>query len=155
MKEMLRRMPLPNDWTVGDGLNTAGIRFVRRNVGLDEANGNGINVDRDNYNVRLDHNFNSKHKLSIVGSKEHTWGMAGQAGQRQWPDAFDGLAVKRPDIYTVSLVSTLSSTLVNEFRAGRTRTFNWQWGSADRNDAVGAEARALLPVVNGIPFQVN
>src|SRR5262245_8832137 len=106
-------------------------------------------------NVRLDHNFNSKHKLSIVGSKEHTWGMAGQAGQRQWPDAFDGLAVKRPDIYTVSLVSTLSSTLVNEFRAGRTRTFNWQWGSADRNDAVGAEARALLLVVNGIPFLVN
>ncbi len=155
MRETLARMPLPNDYTVGDGLNVAGIRFVRRNVGLDEANGNGINVDRDQYNIRLDHNFNSKHKLSVVGTKEHTWGNAAQAGQRPWPTAYDGLAVKRPDIYTLSFVSTLSPSVVNEFRAGRTRTFNWQWGSADRGDAVGAEARSFLPVSNGVFFQAN
>jgi len=155
MRETLARMPSPNNFTVGDGLNTAGIQFVRRIPGLDLANGNGVNVDRDQYNIRLDHNFNSKHKLSFIGTKEHTWGLADQAGRRSWPTAFDGLAVKRPDVYSVSLVSTLSNTLVNELRAGQRRTLNWQWGSADRGDAVGAEARSFLPVANGIPFNAN
>src|SRR5206468_1617565 len=39
---LLSRMPLPNDFTVGDGLNTAGIRFVRRLSGLDLNIGNGF-----------------------------------------------------------------------------------------------------------------
>src|SRR6185503_505186 len=34
-KVVLGRMPQPNDWTVGDGLNTAGIRFTRRIYGYD------------------------------------------------------------------------------------------------------------------------
>ena len=39
---LLARMPLPNDYTVGDGLNTAGIRFTRRIYGLDtHRRGNG------------------------------------------------------------------------------------------------------------------
>jgi hypothetical protein len=150
MQETLKRMPSPNDFTVGDGLNTAGIRFLRVNRGYDEANGNGTNVDRDQYNVRIDHNFNAKNKLSLVGTKEHTWGNAAQAGQRQWPTAYDGLAVKRPDVYTISFVSTLTNSIVNEFRAGRSRTLNWQWGPGDRGDSVGAEARSFLPVINGV-----
>ena len=55
MQETLRRMPLPNEFTGGDGLNTAGIRFTRRVEGLDLANGNGTDVNRDQYNVRIDH----------------------------------------------------------------------------------------------------
>ena len=155
MQETMARMPLPNEFTTGDGLNTAGIRFVEKIKGFDLQNGNGSNVDRDQYNLRLDHNFNANHKLSIVGTREHDWGNSIPAGIRAWPSGYDGLAVRRPDLYTLSLVSAVSSKLVNEFRAGRKRSITLQWGSADRSDAIGMEARKYLPVVNGIPFQAN
>ena len=155
MQETMARMPLPNEFTTGDGLNTAGIRFVEKIKGFDLQNGNGSNVDRDQYNLRLDHNFNANHKLSMVGTREHDWGNSIPAGIRAWPSGYDGLAVRRPDLYTLSLVSAVSSKLVNEFRAGRKRSITLQWGSADRSDAIGMEARKYLPVVNGIPFQAN
>src|SRR5262245_35615696 len=77
MQETLRRMPLPNEFTGGDGLNTATIRFTRRVEGLDLANGNGTDVNRDQYNARIDHVFDAKHKLSVIGTKEKTWSAAG------------------------------------------------------------------------------
>ena len=80
-------------------MNTAVIRFTRRVEGLDLANGNGTDVNRDQYTLRIDHQFNSKHKLSVIGTREKTWSGSGQAGQRAWPTGFDGLAVKRPDVY--------------------------------------------------------
>ena len=55
MQETLKRMPLPNEFTGGDGLNTAVIRFTRRVEGLDLANGNGTDVNRDQYTLRIDH----------------------------------------------------------------------------------------------------
>jgi hypothetical protein len=66
MQETLRRMPLPNEFTGGDGLNQATIRFTRRVQGFDFTNGNGPDVDRDQYNARIDHNFNSNNKLSVI-----------------------------------------------------------------------------------------
>ena len=105
MQETLKRMPIPNEFTGGDGLNTAIIRFTRRVEGLDLANGNGTDVNRDQYTLRIDHQFNSKHKLSVVGTREKTWSGSGQAGQRAWPTGFDGLAVKRPDVYIISFTS--------------------------------------------------
>jgi hypothetical protein len=82
MQETLRRMPLPNEFTGGDGLNTAVIRFTRRVEGLDLANGNGTDVNRDQYTLRVDHRFNSSHRLSVIGTKEKTWSAARQAVQR-------------------------------------------------------------------------
>jgi hypothetical protein len=160
IQEELRRMPSPNQFTSNgqlnpDGLNTALIRFTRRQEGLDQTNGNGDEVDRDQYNLRIDHNFNSKHKLSAIATKEKTWGTATQAGLRAWPDAYDGLAVKRPYVYSIQLTSTLSNTLLNQLRLSKRASNNWQWGSANRGDAIGAEARKLHPVSNGIPFEVT
>jgi hypothetical protein len=155
MLETLKRMPLPNEFTGGDGLNTALIRFTRRVEALDLPNGNGTDVNRDQYNLRIDHNFNAKHKLSLIGTHEKTWSHATQAGQRAWPLAFDGATVKRPYVYTLQLTSALSSTVLNEFRGGKKASNNWQWGSADRGDAIGDEARKLVAMANGIPFQVN
>ena len=160
IQEELRRMPSPNQFTsngnqVPDGLNTALIRFTRRQEGLDLTNGNGDEVDRDQYNLRIDHNFNSKHKVSLIGTKEKTWGTATQAGLRSWPDAFDGLAVKRPYVYSIQLTSTLTSNILNQLRLSKRASNNWQWGSADRGDEIGAEARKLHPSSNGIPYQVQ
>jgi hypothetical protein len=156
MQETLRRMPSPNDFvTGGDGLNTATIRFARRVDGLDLANGNGTDVNRDQFNTRLDFNFNAKNKLSIIATKERTWGGAAQAGQRQWPNAFDGNALKHPSLYSANFVSTLSSNLLNEFRLGRKQTINVQNAPGNRSDSVGQEALKYEPVANGLIFQAQ
>jgi Carboxypeptidase regulatory-like domain len=155
MQETLKRMPIPNEFTGGDGLNTAVIRFTRRVEGLDLANGNGTDVNRDQYTLRVDHQFNSTHKLSVVGTREKTWSGSGQAGQRAWPSGFDGLAVKRPDVYTISFTSILSPTLLNEFRAGRRRSIDLQYAAGNRPDEVGLEALPFVPTSNGAPFRVT
>jgi hypothetical protein len=160
LQEELKRMPSPNQFiSIGtltpDGLNTGLISFVRRQDGLDLTNGNGDEVNRDQYNLRIDHNFNSKHKLSFIGTNEHTWGTATQAGLRAWPLGYDGLAVKRPVLYSLQMTSTLSNSMLNQFRISKSGTNNWQWGSADRGDEIGAEARALHARANGIPYQVT
>src|SRR5207247_11326563 len=109
-----------------DGLNLAGIRFVRPIEGLDLTNGNGYDVDRDQYNLRLDHNFSSRHKISLVGTHEKTWGYADQAGRRTWPQAFDGLDIKRPSRYYFTFLSTLSSYMLNEVICVRLLRINYQ-----------------------------
>src|SRR5947209_9112875 len=111
-------MPLPNDYTIGDGLNTAGIRFQRRINGLDSNVGNGDGVNRNQFNTRIDHNFNANHKLSVVYTWERGSGMTTQAGIMQWPNGYNGANSRKPRLFTVSLVSTLSSSLVNELRVG-------------------------------------
>jgi len=150
-QETLRRLPSPNQFSAGDGLNTAQIQFVRRQDGLDLTNGNGDEVNRDQYNARIDHNFNSRHRLSVIATNEHTWGTATQAGLRAWPLGFDGEAVKRPVVYSIQLSSTLSSSMLNQLRLGKSGSNNWQWGSGDRGDATGAQVRSLLYKASGIP----
>jgi hypothetical protein len=161
IQQSLALMPLPNNFstspltgTPADGLNTAAIQFARRVEGFDLTNGNGTDVDRSQYNMRIDHNFNSKNKLSIIGTKEHTWGNSAQAGQRQWPEAYDGLAVKRPDVYIITFTSTLSNSLLNELRLGRRRSIDLQYPPANRPDAVGKEALKAVTYANGIPLRV-
>jgi hypothetical protein len=155
LQEQLKRMPSPNEFTGGDGLNTALIRFTRRQEGLDLTNGNGDEVNRDSYNLKIDHNFNSDHKVTLIATKEKTWGSATQAGLRNWPESYDGLAVKRPYLYSLQLTSTLSSSLLNQLRIAKRASNNWQWGSADRGDEIGAEARKLHGSANGVPYQVT
>src|SRR5438045_2847876 len=81
IKTLLGRMPSPNDFTTCgpsgifttgpgncDGLNVAGYRWLRRLEGTDTPNGDGNDVDRNQYNARIDHNFNSSHKASFSGT---------------------------------------------------------------------------------------
>jgi hypothetical protein len=158
---LLSRMPLPNDYTLGDGLNTAGIRFTQRINGQELANSNGEDTNRDQFNMRLDHNFNSKHKLSFVYTWERDLDMTVQAGITNWPVGYNGANDRWPHLYTVSLVSILSSSLVNELRVGQrtTQTSSWApWYVGRPGDSEGAPgpqgqaALKLLPVSNGIPF---
>jgi hypothetical protein len=149
---LLTAMPLPNDYTIGDGLNTAGIRWLRPNHGVDVANGDGQDTDRNQYNIRLDHNFNARHKASFSGTWESDSAETSQAGLSPWPGGFNGNIQRSPRIYTGSLVSTLSSTIVNEFRVGFRQSSNYSWSSIWRPDAIGNSARAALPVHGNTAF---
>jgi hypothetical protein len=157
---LLSRMPMPNDYTVGDGLNTAGIRFTRRLNGLDLNIGNGFDVNRDQFNLRIDHNFNSNHKLSFVYTYEHDWAQTLASGIMNWPGGYNGAADRWPRLYTGSLVSSLSANVVNELRIGYKRSSlsgsaPWYVGRKGEGEPgeQGKEVFALLPVRNGIPFQ--
>src|SRR5438876_1303832 len=152
IKRLLGRMPSPNDYTVGDGLNTAGIRWLRRIEGQDTPNGDGNDTDRNQYNTRIDHNFNSNHKASFSGTWERDWAQTAQAGISNWPGGYNGSIRRAPRVLTGSLVSTLSPTIVNEFRLGTRKAWNYSWSSIWRPDSVGEAARAALPTHNGVPF---
>ena len=165
MRRLIDRMPLPNDFTTCgpsgifttgpgncDGLNVAGFRWLRRIEGQDTPNGDGNDTDRNQYNVRIDHNFNSNHKASFSGTWERDWAQTAQAGITNWPDGFNGQIRRAPRVITGSLVSTLSPTIVNEFRLGTRKAWNYSWSSIWRPDSVGDAARAALPTHGGVPF---
>jgi hypothetical protein len=173
IKTLIGRMPLPNDFTscgtsltfTGgpgsqpgsgpgncDGLNVAGFRWLRRIEGQDTPNGDGNDTDRNQYNVRIDHNFNSYHKASFSGTWERDWAQTAQAGITNWPGGYNGLIRRAPRVITGSVVSTLSPTIVNEFRFGTRKAWNYSWSSIWRPDSVGEAARAALPTHEGVPF---
>ena len=145
----ISRMPLPNDFTVGDGLNTAGIRWTRRRRELDDVTGSAPNINRDQGTIRLDHNFNANNKVFFTGTRE--WDIS-DTQIAPWPGGYGGVIKRRPMVFTASAVSTLSPTIVNEFRFGyRKQTLISQSGF-ERPDGTGPEAFKTLPVQNGITF---
>jgi hypothetical protein len=152
---LINRMPSPNDYTVGDGLNTAGIRWLRRSEGQDTANGDGNDTNRNQYNVRIDHNFSTRNKATFSGTWERDSAETSQAGLTSWPGGYDGLVSRAPRVITGSFVSTISPTIVNEFRLGTRKAWNYSWSSIWRPDAVGAAARAILPTHAGKAFYPN
>src|SRR6267142_269670 len=150
MQKLISVMPQPNNFEVGDGLNTAGYRWVRRASGDEVPQGSSNDVNRDQLNLRLDHNFNSRNKLSLVGSREHVWA---DVYQPTWPNGWGGFADRWPRNYTGSLVSTLSPSVVTEFR------FGYRKGSvlrmaAQHNPETGTDAYNWLPQANGFRFYV-
>src|SRR5262249_43772683 len=123
---------------------------------------NNEDVNRNQYNFRIDHNINARNKLSVIGTKEKDWATVYPPN---WPGGFNGLIQRNPDVYTVSFVSTLSPNLVNEARGGRRRSSQYYWTAMTLNDTTagasfrgggptseGKEAFALIPTNNGIPY---
>lgn len=149
MQRLIGVMPLPNNFEVGDGLNTAGHRWVNRASGTEDPQGRSREVNRDQANLRLDHNFNSSHKLSLVGSRDHVWA---DVYEPTWPNGFKGKSDRYPRTYTAGLVSTLSPVVVSEFRFGYRKDHNLRRGSQNHPET-GAAAVKWLPSSNGFPFQ--
>jgi hypothetical protein len=156
----LTRLPLPNDWTVGDGLNTAGFRWRQPHAGLDGATGQSQNTNRNALTLRFDYQLSEKNKLTFTMSREKDWGVTGQTGLPDVPAGEFGDVKRVPDFYTASWTSTVSATILNEFRFGLKRD-TWQgtspldkgccWNGNGQNDLVGsAQAmRNSFPSVGG------
>jgi len=158
--QFLPRMPLPNDWTIGDGLNTAGFRWRQPNEGLDGATGQSQNANRNHLTTRIDYQLNPNHKLTYTMSREKNWGVTGQTGLPDYPAGAFGDVKRVPDFYTASWTATLSSTILNEFRFGLKRD-TWQgtspldkgccWNGAGENDRVESAQQMVdtFPKVGG------
>ena len=163
--QLIAKMPLPNDYTVGDGLNLAGFRWLRPIKGSEDATGVTNNSNRNQYNTRIDYQINARHKLFGTMSREKDTGLTGQAGIASYPNGFNGTVERRPDIYTIGFTSTLSASLLNDFRYGLRRTSFYGWGpihlgccsgssDTDVND-VGKNAVATFPTNNGYLLNIN
>ncbi len=164
--QYLKRMPLPNDWTVGDGLNTAGIRWQRRITGEDGATGDTQTTNRNQYNMRFDYQLNTNNKVSFTLTKENNWGVTGQTGLPDWPGGYFGEIRRDPTFSTASWVSTVSPSVVNEFRWGR-KVDSWKGmqptdlnccdgGNFDTSKltSLAKEAFAAFPQIDGQRFAI-
>lgn len=108
--------PLPNNYDIGDGLNTAGFRWLRRSRGIDNLFGSGEATGvRKQFNVKIDHHFTNNHKANVNWSYER---VVSDDVFQAFPDTFSNENFRRPIVVTGGLVSTLSPAVVNEFRFG-------------------------------------
>jgi hypothetical protein len=148
----IKMTPKVNNYEVGDGLNTAGSRWNQTIRGADNLYGVGEDTQRKQINVRIDHNFNQKHRVNGSWSYERDWADDTFAN---WPEnSYGGKVVRRPQVFTVNLISTFTPTLLNEARVGMMRTgsniLSPLW-----NPDVKDKMIALLPKVNGQPMIIG
>lgn len=159
VRKLLDKMPLPNNYEVGDGLNTAGFRWVRPERGGTEGifgfNNGGIssptNLSRRQINTKIDHAFNSNNKLAVSYSYERN---SGNANYESWPGGFRGSVFRHPQTLSATFTSTLSPALVNEARFGMRRIGGNTYNGLNDPDK-GSEAQAFFPNFNGYPVEIG
>jgi hypothetical protein len=136
VQKLLTAMPLPNDFRSGDGLNTAGYTWRRRETS-----------DFDQYNLKIDHLlYNGRHRLSFSFTRQDFESLNGFMAQ-SFPISPGGSISQPGTFYSMSVTSTLSPSIVNEFHAGAQRgrvRFNAPW------ELPGG--RELMPSINGYQY---
>jgi len=157
---MGKYMPLPNNYTVGDGLNTAGFAWQQTLNGLDGATGQSPSTNRNNYTVRLDYNINDRHKVNFIMTREHDWGATTQTGIPDYPAGVYGQEVRDPQFYSAGWTWTITPTLLNEFHFGH-KLDTWEGtspldngccinGASETSITAASQAvRASYPQANG------
>jgi hypothetical protein len=153
IKKVMDVMPMPNNYEVGDGLNTAGYRWLRSVPGGTESIF-GITADgigRKQLNTKIDHNFNGRHKIAGTYTYERN---GGPANLMTWPDTFQGSVFRRPQHMSSTLTSTLSPSIVNEARFGFRRIGGNTFHIFNDPD-YGEAATAFYPNYNSIPTYIS
>ncbi len=135
---MMKFIPSPNNFRVGDGLNTAGYTWSRRATN-----------DRDQLNFKIDHTFSSKHNGSFSLTHEVEDNANGNNAQ-PFPTSPGGRFANDDYFYTLSFTSTLTPRLVNEFRAGSQRARIKAVGPWDSDAGL-----KQLPTAGGLPYVVD
>src|SRR6185369_16098359 len=88
IQRFINDMPLPNDFRQGDGLNMAVHRWTRPGDSLVGGQlGTEDDTNRNQWNIKLDHNFNSRNKFAINYTRENLWNMTRMS---DWPGGWDG-----------------------------------------------------------------
>jgi hypothetical protein len=119
--------------------------------GADNMYGIGEDNQRKQINVKIDHIFNSRHRVNGSWSLEQTWA---DNNFKVWPGGWGGRTERQPQVITVNFISTLSPTILNEARFGLMRTGNNGYYPLE-NPETGQDLLAHLPEVNGLPLVVS
>lgn len=133
----LALLPSPNNWTVGDGLNTAG--YVWRRSSPD---------DIYSWTIRGDHNFNDRERFTISYSHDTEKNPNGFDAQ-PLPTSPAGEYTQTGTVGSSDLFSTLRPNLLNDAYLGISRAgpqFHAPWTVA------GATQASVLPTVSGVPY---
>lgn len=131
---MMDLMPLPNNFRLGDGLNTAGYTWSR-----------GASMDFNQFSIRLDHVLSAAHRLGFTYTRQDSIQQNNFLPQN-FPTTPGGDAERNSSLYTLAITSTLRPNLLNEFRAGALRY-------QERNYAPWEKAgTALQPRAGNEPF---
>ncbi|HEX4947146.1 MAG TPA: carboxypeptidase regulatory-like domain-containing protein [Blastocatellia bacterium] len=147
VRRQLDASPLPNDFRLGDGLNTAGYTWLRPRA-----------RDANQWTLRFDHQFNDQHNLTLEylherGNKQNDF------MPQPLPNTPGGAYVDDSNFYALSLVSTFSSRLVNEARAGASRTrarFFAPWETPSGRDFLPmANNQIFVPVFTSIKPSID
>jgi hypothetical protein len=158
--QFLKATPLPNDFTIGDGLNTAGYRWYRTLDGSDGATGQSPNPNRFHLTTRGDYQINDNHRVTFTMSRENNKGVTGQTGLPDYPGGYYGAVKRNPRFYTGAWTAVLNATLLNDFRVGF-KSDTWQGsspfdegccfgaGERDRNAAAAAATKAFPNTADG------
>ncbi len=147
--------PLPNNYEVGDGLNIAGHRWVRRTDGGQSifARNMADAVPHEQINFKIDHNFNNANRLAVTYSYETTETSRGGA-EEEWPDTYAGRQFSYPQHLAINFTSTLSPTMLNEVKVGF-RKSGLDSYNAFNNPDTGAQAQAFYPNIGGFPTYIG
>ena len=149
IQKILAQMPHANFFSAGgttvDGLNLAQSQFLRTRAGTTGgASGTSPElVNRKQFNIKIDENFNAKQRLSVGWTYQADNSADNVAN---WPNGFNGDSRRRPQVVTVNFTSTLTPRLINEARFGTTlgsSSTNAPWESADPSIRDGANALLL------------
>ena len=131
-QKFLAVMPHANTFDGGDGLNTAVTQWTWRGHSLGDyplASGNTFDANRLQFNGKVDHNFNARHKVAVnytnerIDSDYYNCGVTGL-----WPGYHPQQMQLRPQVFTVNFTSTLTSNIVNEARYGYRKSFQLIYG---------------------------
>lgn len=126
--------PTPNNFRFGDGLNTAGFTWSRPRQ-----------FTANLYRVKVDHNFNSKHRMDVSWQREADNDVNGFQAQ-PFPTAPGGTVSSWTHFLSVGLDSTITSRVLNQFRIGFNRPwvrFNSPWEIFGR-DALGQQGKDVF-----------
>ena len=146
--DYFEKLPPVNNWDIGDGLNTAGFRWTRSLDGSVNLWGIGEDQFHQQINVRIDHNFNEKNRISGSWSfqKDH-----GDDTPKTWPaNSWSGGGKSQPQVLTVNFLTNISANLLNEARFGMSRTGSNIYSPAERPEN-GDELKQYLAQFGTLP----
>jgi Carboxypeptidase regulatory-like domain len=143
----LSYMPLPNNYLIGDGLNTAGFTWNQPTP-----------VNFELYEGRIDYNFDEKEHLAITLSQQsyHSFNVATPPPYPTVPGQADPTETTT---YTAALNSVIRPNLLNELRMGifRTRTIvetpygGTSTASQDLLSTIGGQPVLVYPAATNYP----
>jgi len=144
----LSAMPKANFFGAGDGLNTAAYRWLRgtkgsgsalfgANSGANTSVGVSDFVNRKQINLKIDQNFNARNKMS--GGWSYQYDDSGDF-LASWPDGINGQVIRRPQVLTISVTSTLSSSKLNEARFGMSRNKSGEYLAIESGNSAVRDA---------------
>ena len=146
MKQYFDYMPSPNYFRTGDGLNTAGFQWRRKEWD-----------DTHQISFRIDHNFSEQQRLNVSYTFSREKSLGGFYS-KAYPDSPPDDFLNQNGVLSLTLLSTIRPNLLNQFRVGILRPtyrFYQAWevpGGMEKMPTVDGEPFLIVPAAMTSPL---